>query len=107
MEGRSDPTSLDAPDDVPPLIKLSLVRRIIEHTLKNRVNGGGGGGGSIGGAAALKPTNDANALSRELVHAFVVEACNRAAAQHDLSGGRGEVTEEHLFHVLPQLLLDF
>ena len=105
MEGRSDLTSHDAPDDVPPLIKLSLVRRIIEHTLKNRVNGGGGG--SIGGAAALKLTNDANALSRELIHAFVVEACNRAAAQFDLGGSQGEITEEHLFHVLPQLLLDF
>ena len=101
MEGRSDPTSLDTPDDVPPLIKLSLVRRIIEHTLKNRANGGSGG------AAALKLNNDANALSRELIHAFVVEACNRAAAQFDLGGSQGEITEEHLFHVLPQLLLDF
>ena len=96
MENRPNPSSVS--DDVKPLLKLSLVRRAIEHTLKEHASSN---------VASVKLTNDANALTRELVHAFVVEACNRAAAQHDLSGGRGEVTEEHLFHVLPQLLLDF
>ena len=91
---------ISPPDDVKPLIKLSLVRRIIEQTLNSRVNGAGGSSG-------VKLSNDANALSRELVHAFVVEACNRSAAQFDLGGSQGEVTEEHLFNILPQLLLDF
>ena len=105
MEGQTDkPTS--APDDVKPLIKLTLVRRIIEHTLKERAKNGASGAQSTA-SAGVKLSNDANALMRELIHAFVVEACNRSAGQFDLSGGQGEVTEEHLFHVLPQLLLDF
>ena len=90
-----------SPANVKPVIKASLIRSAIEHSLKQRAISTGSGSGGV------KLTNDAIVLSRELIHAFVVEACNRSLGQYDLAASQGEVTEEHLFNVLPQLLLDF
>jgi len=76
---------------IKPVLKVALTRRILETSVDS----------------GLKLNNDAATLSRELVHTFITEACNRAATQHRLEGGIGQVTEDHLFKVLPQLMLDF
>lgn len=59
-----------------------------------------------GTAHGTKFMPSALSLSSSLIRAFVEEAVHRAAAEADDSGD-GEITEEHLEKVLPQLLLDF
>ena len=53
-----------------------------------------------------KYSNDALAMTTELMKIYVIEAANRAATQAKKEGN--EVVElEHLEKILPQFLLDF